>query len=236
MLDALADLVAPHGCGGCGLPGTRWCARCEAELRGAPLAVRLRAPVAVPVWVGGRYGGAAQRAITAYKDHGRVDLAVPLGRGLAHLLWDLVGAGELPDPLDAPLLLVPAPASRAALRRRGYDHVLDICREAAAVLAGQRPARPVVIQQYLEVTGAVRDAARLTAAERARNLGGRMRFAPGARYAPAGGGRLAPDAGRQCTVVLVDDVVTTGATMSAALEALAHGGVAPRLAVALRAA
>lgn len=235
MLGALTDLVAPLGCGGCGLPGTRWCAACEAELRGAPMPVRLRAAVPIPVWVGGRYGGAAQQAINAYKEHGRVDLAAPLGRGLAHLLWDLVGAGEISDPLAAPLVLVPVPAAAAAVRRRGYDHVLDICREAAGVLAGQQPARPVVIVQQLEVVGAVRDAARLGAAERAANLSGRMRPAPGRRWGAGPFRGVELDSG-STTVVLVDDVVTTGATLAAACGALASGQLRPGIAVALRAA
>ena len=67
-IGAIADLVAPRTCAGCGVRGEALCAACRTELRGSPLRVRLRADVPVPVFACGRYGGASQAVINAYKE------------------------------------------------------------------------------------------------------------------------------------------------------------------------
>lgn len=233
MLAELADLIAPRTCGGCGRPGTRWCGECEQQLYGHPIAPRLRGAVTIPVWTAGRYGGAVQRAINAFKEQGRTDLDAPLGRGLAQLIWDLIAAGELPDPLDSTrLVLVPCPSSPASVRRRGFDHMTAIARCAAEILAGQQQARAVDVIQLLHMRRGVRDSAGLSAAERATNLSGTLQVRPGRSWRAAV--ETAPDAAQ--VYVIVDDIVTTGATVSAVADALGAAGLAPHCALALRAA
>lgn len=225
---SLADLVVPLECAGCGRPRERWCPACAATLAGPPLRVRTRADVPVPVWALSRHAGPPARAVSAYKDRGRADLAGPLGAALAGAVDALRAAGELPEASERPTVLVPAPASAWARRRRGLDHVRGIVDALAADLAGSTPGGPVSVAPLLEVRGRVRDAAGLDAPARSRNLAGRIRRRPGdtpLRASPGAPPTVAALLAARATVLLVDDVVTTGATAAACVAALHAGGL-----------
>ena len=124
-------------------------------------------------------------------------------------------AGHLAAPLAAAIAaaavrraeLVPVPTSRAAYRRRGFDPVALLLRRA-----GFRSAR---VLRHARSTGRQKS---LGVAERAANLRGAL----AARR---------PLHGR--SFVLVDDVLTTGATLDEAARAIRAAGGSVELAVAL---
>lgn len=206
----LLDLVLPLECGGCGAPGTRWCATCAHALvvhADEPLVITPRVDPGVPVFSLGRYAGSRRAAIVAMKEHGRTDLVGPLSlavnAGLARLLaWGIV---------EAPLTLVPAPTKRSAARRRGGDPVTAIATSAAV------PGTTVVAA--LRMRAFTRDSMGLSAGQRQGNIAGRVRVRRGVGRAE---------------VLLIDDVVTTGATARESVRALqtAGGHVSAVLAVA----
>lgn len=236
---ALADLVVPLECAGCGRPRQRWCAECDATLTGPLLVVRTRADLRVPVWALTGHSGPASRAVSAYKDRGRSDLARPFGVALAAGLDQLRAAGELPEPGERPTVLVPAPASGRARRRRGFDHVREIVDVLAADLAGSLPSGPVAVAPLLEVRGRVRDASGLGAQARSDNLSGRIRRRSGRtslRASPGAPATVAELLAGPSTVVLVDDVVTTGATAAECVGVLESGGLRVAGVLALTAA
>lgn len=108
------------------------------------------------------------------------------------------------------VLLVPVPTSGAAYRRRGYRVPELLIRRAGH--HSHRMLRP---------TRRTHDQRDLDRGQRARNVAGSMRV-----VGPQGAGRM---------VVIVDDVVTTGATIDEAARALRAAGYRPGCAVALAA-
>ncbi len=198
----LLDLILPLECGGCGAPSTRWCPACAAELTARadePRLVTPRLDPGVPVLSLGRYAAARRQAIVAMKEHGRADLVAPLAAALHTGLSRLLGWGLL----EAPLILVPAPTRRMAARRRGGDPVTRVAQRATTDIPG------ITVRRALRLTGRTRDSVGLSSADRQRNLAGRVRLT---RPVPG-------------PAVIVDDVVTTGATACESVRALQTAGV-----------
>jgi len=212
LLAELLDLLLPSDCPGCGSttvgPGPA-CADCLRSLDGPPRpAVPRPAPAGLPpVYAVAAYDGPARAVLVAHKEHARLSAAGPLGAALARAVSAvLVQAGE------GPCALVPVPSRPAARRSRGHDPLLRIARQAAADL--RRAGTAVTVRPVLRHTRRVADQAGLDAAGRASNLAGALALLPA-------GPRVL--AGRR--VVLVDDVVTTGATLAEAARALRAAGV-----------
>ena len=211
----MLDLVLPLECGGCGAPSTRWCEACTRELALGPDAPRVVSPridPQVPVFALGRYAGARRQAIIAMKERGRTDLSSPLAQALALGLHRLLSWGLL----DLPLMVIPAPTRRSAARRRGGD---PVTRMATLATAGH-PHIGVV--RALRMKALTRDSAGLGSAARERNIAGRVRLT----------GRLPANA----EVLLIDDIVTTGATACESVRILQSAGARVSAVLAVAAA
>lgn len=142
------------------------------------------------------YGFPVDRLLPRFKFHRDLAAGAFLSRCMA---WALAGQ---PRP-DA---LVPAPLHIARLRERGYDQALELARPLAGRLA--LPLRGDLLTRVQ----ATAPQSRLDAKGRRRNV--RAAFAAQATGAPP------------AHVVLIDDVMTTGATLHAAALALRRAGVA----------
>ena len=143
-----------------------------------------------------RYAFPADRLLQAFKYGGRLALAEPF----AQALCDAVHARAMPMP-DR---LVAMPLSRARQRARGFNHAHEIARRVSS-LTGVR------LERALRRTRDAPPQAGLTLRERARNV----RDAFVATQSLAGR-----------SVAIVDDVMTTGATLAAAaIAARAAGAV-----------
>ncbi|MCX4236222.1 ComF family protein [Streptomyces ortus] len=213
----LTDLVLPAECGGCGRPRTVLCLKCRAALTGnAPCRVRPDPePPGLPVvHAAAPYEDQVRAALLAHKERGALMLAGPLGAALAETVRAGLGpAGQAVGAVGAagsgtPVLLVPVPSARWAVRARGHDPARRIALAAAAGLRRSGTAARVVA--VLRQRRAVADQSGLNSRQRLDNLAGALEVAPGGARLLAGGGR----------VVLVDDLMTTGASLAEAARAL----------------
>ncbi|WP_420076492.1 ComF family protein [Streptomyces sp. JL3001] len=233
----LTDLVLPAECGGCGRPRTVLCPECRAVLIGtAPSRVRpVPEPSGLPVvHAAARYEDEARAVLLAHKERGALALAAPLGTALAGAVRAvrdaradgggvsgqavrLLGgqarafeadAGRSTGGAGAPVLLVPVPSARGAVRARGHDPARRIALAAASEL--RRTGTPARVLAVLRQGRAVADQSGLNSRQRLDNLAGALTVAPG-------GGRLLVGGG---PVVLVDDLMTTGASLAEAARAL----------------
>ena len=196
----MLDLVLPLRCGGCGARSTRWCDACARDLAVKPDEPHLISPrlePGVPVFSLGRYAGARREAIIAVKEHGRADLVDPLAAALRVGLARLLAWGVL----ELPLTVIPAPTRRWAARRRGGDPVTRI---ASAATAGHRG---ITVVQAVRTRALVADSVGLSSADRERNIAGRIKV-------------VRPLSGTTGEVLVVDDIVTTGATASETVRVL----------------
>lgn len=200
----LTDLVLPTECAGCGAPRTVLCPRCRGALGGAgPRRVRpVPEPAGLPVVrAAAPYAGEVRELLLAHKERGALALTGALGAALAGVVRAGLRAG------GGPVLLVPVPSARWAVRARGHDPVRRMALAAAGRL--RRAGTSARVAAVLRQRRAVADQADLDARQRLDNLAGALEVTAGGAALLAGG-----------RVVLVDDLITTGASLAEAARAL----------------
>ena len=218
LVGALLDLVAPAVCVVCGSmpgrdgfcargPGVRglrpWdeaalCRTCAREL-GPPVTARLVRPGGehLPVHAAVATGPDVAGIIHAWKYHGQRGLAWPLARTMSCLAATGVPGGEP--------MLVPVPLHGRRRRRRGFNQA-DLLARLIAERRGLSVGADVLRRR--RSTG---QQAKLEDAQARRcNVAGAFAAVPATPDAPP--------------LLLVDDVVTSGATVLAAADALGAGG------------
>lgn len=219
----LAGLVLPVDCAGCGAARVLLCAGCREALSGAG-AVRARLfprPEGLPVvHAAASYEGPVRAVLLAHKERGALPLAGALGAALAGAV--LAGRAGPGGQWEREVALVPVPSARRQVRARGHDPTRRIALAAAGRL--RRAGVPARVAPVLRLRRAVQDQAGLGARQRRENLAGALEVCPG-------GARLTDGA----VLVLVDDLITTGATLAEAARAVRAAGLgqgeAPRVAV-----
>jgi predicted amidophosphoribosyltransferase len=220
FLAALVDLVLPEACVACDAPGAVLCGTCRATLSGVARVVwPTPPPTGLPPPYGvSDYAGVARAAILAHKEDGCFSLAAPLGAALAASVRVAVAATYAPSE---PVVLVPVPSSRAAVRARGHDPLARIAQESARIFrASGVDAR---VAPVLRVRRRVADQAGLGSAQRAVNLASAMTVRETSWFRRLGFTARDLPLPRRC--LLVDDVMTTGATLTEAARALRSAGI-----------
>jgi ComF family protein len=218
-LKAAFDLVLPPRCPGCGeiVDGDdRFCAGCFAQLHflGSPQCARCGDPLAhdidaaaecgacladPPAFDRARaalaYGGPTRQVVLALKHGRRLHLARLMAQAMRR------AGGAIPD--DA--VIVPVPAHRWRLWRRGFNQAALLARQLA--LQGRHHLAVDALER-IKPTPMTKG---LSRRQRQKNVAGAFRVAR-------------PDAVHGRHVVLVDDVMTTGATVSACAVKLKRAG------------
>ncbi|MDR1188426.1 MAG: hypothetical protein LBK95_13400 [Bifidobacteriaceae bacterium] len=218
-----ADLVWPADCAGCGLElAGPLCGRCRQALlgpverreQGAPRLVPADGGAALPVWASAWYSGEVRRAIVAWKRQGRGELEREVRRAIARTAET---AARVLAPISAEVAVVPIPSRlvRRLARPFGTTAVLALAVAEALCGAGLDASLADVL------TRAASSGEQAGRSSRARTVG--RENTTGLRRVP----------GAPC--LLVDDVLTTGATLLDAERALARAGTPTLGAVVLAA-
>ena len=201
------DAVLPTSCISCSALGSHICQGCASDF------VFSNHPV-----IRGDFQGcsatmldqSAHLLISAVKDHGRTGLLGEIADSMASAVLASAASGKVFDRLIADKVsarhfcVMPIPSGRAALARRGFDPVSSLAKLVARRLG-------VTLHRGLRLVRETKDQRSLDVRERAANLGGAMRFTSSTESCG--------------NVLLLDDVVTTGATLLEGKRALEEAGI-----------
>ncbi|BCT76794.1 hypothetical protein SCMU_26360 [Sinomonas cyclohexanicum] len=228
----LLGLVVPVECAACGFPDVQLCPACRRRLRAltarprrveahAPALVEVGGRVLLPAVSAGPYRNELSLAVLAFKRHGSAAIAAELAAALARALKAASGS------CGGGVLLVPVPTSQAAFLRRGFDPLTLLM--ARVRRDGRLPPGTAWVDAL--------EPRRRGPGERAASLfvgalhgGGASQKGLGRsqrRSRVAGSLAARPRVRvRRRRCLIVDDVLTTGATAREAARALeAAGGV-----------
>ncbi|ANQ85983.1 putative competence protein F [Azoarcus olearius] len=211
LLDFVVDALIPQDCFLCGAPaaGRAICTACEAELPGAP--AQACPCCAVPVASGGRCGECLQHPPAFDSTVALFAFAFPVDRmvhalkyrhrlGLADYFAAVALRRGLPPDID---MVLPMPLHPARLAERGFNQSVEIARPLARALGvGLELSALKRVRNIPTQSGLSRE-------ERQRNVRGAF--------------DSATDLRGRCVLVL-DDVMTTGATLSEAARILKRRG------------
>jgi predicted amidophosphoribosyltransferase len=227
-------LAVPVECVCCGNEDRAICSGCERQVRlltrrpfraesAAPALMGTDGSVLLPVVAAGIYREELAQSVLSFKRHGQGPLTASLGKPLGRAVLAAVGT-------DRDIWLVPVPSSNGAYRKRGFTpvHLLVRYLRRHGILDGLechdvlRKIRSPTVATGKATSGGQKGLSRGARAGRVR---GSMRVAWKARERGL--------AGRPC--IIVDDVLTTGATLAEAARALDQAGAVVRGAVVLAA-
>jgi predicted amidophosphoribosyltransferase len=215
VLASLLELVLPTACAGCGGRAGPACPECCRSLAGgATRRDPAPAPPGLPaVYASATYAGPVRGLVVGYKERAAFGLGRPLAAALAESVVAALARAAVPPAAgrSLPVLLVPVPSRPDARRERGHEPLVGLAKRAARLVRAER--MPVRVADVLRHARTVADQSALGASARLANLAGA--FVVPAPVRPRCAGRL---------VVVVDDVVTTGATLTEAARALRSAG------------
>lgn len=189
---ACFDLIFPPCCEGCGRVDTAWCDVCQRELEAWPITLITRPmlPVCVGLASSGLHEGRLRDAVQALKYNRALAVADVLGARLWHCLQQLKWTFDI---------IVPVPLHLKRLRERGYNQANLIA--TALARQGDMICQPSAIRRHRYTQSQVG----LGVAERLQNVA----------FAFTGD----PEQLAHRAILLIDDVLTTGATLSACAQA-----------------
>lgn len=206
------DWLFPPDCGGCGRAGVRWCSECQQQIErihgphcpccGEPQTddvlcqeCSAHPPAFKALRSYAAFQGPIREALHRLKYQRDIALAEALSKHLIELYNDLKWNIDL---------VVPVPLSALRMKERGYNQSSLLGRPLAYAI--ERPFRPGVILRVKETRSQVG----LSAAERRSNVNG--------------GFAATRERVEGRTVLIVDDVTTTGSTVNACAQALCEAG------------
>lgn len=204
-LFGLLDWVMESSCALCDRPtATGWCLDCQRQVQQCQTKEHLLRQ-ADPVFAWGLYAGALKRSLTTLKYNNQPQLARPLGQWLGEAWNKTLFAAN--SPAANSLLAMPIPMHEDKRKQRGFNQA-----ELIAEAFCEQTKLPLERHALMRIR-ATEAQFNLTANAREQNLVGAFQVKPGFR------GRSSK------SVLLIDDIYTTGATARAAIQALQQQGL-----------
>lgn len=195
----VADLVLSRSCVGCGTFGATVCPECWSRIVDVHVPQVDDWPDDVPRWAASCYDGLTRDLIVEHKERGALTLSRPLGALLALSVATVMPTG--------PVSVVSIPAHDRSVRRRGFDSLELVAAQCV---------------RHLNANGRSVDCPRLL--HRVRDDGRQVGRGRTARRMAVTGTMRARPSRYQRPMVLVDDVITSGATLTEAVRALRATG------------
>lgn len=189
------ELVLPHACAGCGAPSQLLCWNCRMVLAQPPRRIAPKADVLAPVYACGGYGGPHREVILEMKERNNRAIRPYIAAVVRAAVETLQARGEFSHRV----VLVPAPTRARSARLRGGDPMTQLCLGSGF---------PVI--EAVRLAPAMPDQSALNRDDRLYNVRGNVQLL---RELPPG-----------VEVVVIDDVLTTGATLAATVDTLVYAG------------
>jgi ComF family protein len=206
---AAGDLLLGARCHGCGQPWWSVCPHCRQQLasRRPFVTTPIPCPAGFPVTVASStYDPIMRSLISAHKERQALALTNLLAERLAWSVHRLL-ASKAYALRTSSIVLVPIPSAASTVRHRGFDATASMARVASRRLPGPYP---VTVRSALTQGRLVADQVGLGAVARQENLAGAFRL-----RRPISTG----------AAVLVDDLVTTGSSLTEAARVLRAAGI-----------
>lgn len=217
------ELLFPDECLGCGGPPRLLCSSCAAGVLAGPRPLS-RQPISDTgwsAWTFDSFNGLPASVLRAVKDHNLTAALEPLYAQIVDGFdrlplfdeqWAVRGAGDVGGKVSVGALLMPIPGGRNSWRRRGFNLPTMLAKRLA-----RDCRRPAIVSASLGHARGTADQRGLGTSARAANLAGSMVCDPALL-----GRELAAilRSASRVAIVVVDDVVTTGATLADAHRAL----------------
>jgi len=199
----LLDLVYPKRCPGCHLPSASICESCKSFWQKQTISITLRKNQVSDLLVVSvaQYRDEVRAVLLAYKEDGEREAGKVLTEALLQARRGISNYSVC--------TFVPIPSNPKSVRRRGRDFMLDLCNQVA-IQSGDK------VLSIIKVNRDVQDQSKLSEKERSQNLVGAFDCAPKNLKLLA-----------KFPIILVDDLLTTGATLREAQRALRQRGVIP---------
>jgi len=201
---AVADLTLGRACAGCNAPGTDLCLDCARAFTVDPVMVHFLAlddvfhGLRIPVWAGALYEGGIRSSLIRFKDHGHRSLQPVLTQALATSI-----RAAMPDSLYS-CAVIPIPSRASAVKRRGADPLSLLARSLPRYMPCDVHVKHVLVDDRRH--GANKH---LGSTDRALAASGAFHVKESCHH-PA---------------IVIDDIITTGATLAEACSTLLHAGI-----------
>lgn len=233
-------LAIPVDCACCGAEDLALCGACARKLRlltlrpfraeaQAPALMDMDGSVLLPVVAAGAYRAELAQCLLSFKSHGQARLGAELARALVRALHAAAGPAQ-------GLVLVPVPTSAAAFRKRGFSPVHLLLRRLARgdalpgftiadalrkTVPSARRRMPPALPLLDRLRAGPQGDHYLSGGQKGLGRGARARRVRGSMRARSGPWAVRVE-GRPC--IIIDDVLTTGATLAEAARALRAAG------------